>query len=280
MKKSNKKKKRVAKVNTKKQRTRSKRVDFFKRQILAFRKIKGAWNKLSGKERVLLFLPAVLAVLLVVIALFVMKSAKTTTFSGQPVQYYVNNAYRLDKDATLYRTKEKKTVMKTSDGSEDVLSSLPIYYEGTTKMLLPENMVYFMPREGEKYRFNYCSEIDIPDNGGNIKLYSDDKEKILSKGFVFDGNDIYIFMEDMIVNLNNTDYEISAGSYVEANFYEVVQIYNRKSGEFILHQTNSDVIATAVNGDYSISLVGDSMTLKDGTKYLLFTEPELLDPIK
>lgn len=286
MKKSKSKTKTKAKANrlkkkiNKRELSRQKRVKFFKKQILAIRKIKQSWNALTAREKLLFILPAILTVILVVVAINVMKSVKTTKFEGQPIRYYAKSEYRLDKNAELIRNDDNKTILVGKDVEEEV-SSLPIYYEGTTKMLLPENMVYFVPRENcAKYRFNYCSELDIPNGSGNIILKNSNDETILDKGFVFDGTDIYIFLEDMKVELNNVEYSISAGSYVEANYYELIQIYDRRTGQFVMENTSGDVIAMAANGDYSISLIGDSVTLNDGTKFLLFTEPELLEPIK
>ena len=73
--------------------------------------------------------------------------------------------------------------------------------------------------------------------------------------------------------------ELPALSYAEAVYGGYMMVYNYETKEFFIEMSDGTGTARVPSGDYEISLMGDSMTLYDGSKKLLATRPDLFDPI-
>ena len=112
-----------------------------------------------------------------------------------------------------------------------------------------------------------------------MRILSREKETAVDRGFLFDGEDFYLFLEPVVVKFNGYSLELPALSYVEARYNGDVMIFNAQDKSFLIESPKSVVTAGIPTGDYEISLLNDSMVLHDGMRVLLFTRADLLESI-
>lgn len=141
------------------------------------------------------------------------------------------------------------------------LDSTPLYYEDTdNKVLFPENMELVIPTlNGQVYKINRFSNIYM--NQEVIYLEYRDKIKELPESFVFDGANLYFFLDNAILTIDNKEYEITPLSYIVA-YSQSIEIYNKEKDKYQIIETDSYGIVET--DDYSINVSLD--TIKYGEK--------------
>lgn len=236
------------------------------------------WRRLSWIERLILLTPVAAAIVAVVaINLFFNRELMSYELKGKPCQYYAGSVYRMEEGATLMRTSEGKTMIKDSSGRR-AANGLPIYYEDRNMLTIPQDMVYYAPRSGTNGRLGYFSEVYQYANG-RIEIQRNGEELKLESGFLYDGEDLYIFLEPVILTFNGYEMNLPPLSYVEAVYTENIMVFNYDGKNFFMEAPKGPVTARIETGDYEVSLLGDSMTDYSGKRTLLFGRPELLEPV-
>lgn len=238
----------------------------------------GRWKQLSRRERMILLVPVAVVLVAVVAAnLLLNRKLMTLTLTGQPCQYYGGSIYRMAEGTTLRRTEEGKTLIR-SGGGERTANDLPIYYEDREEVTITQDMVYYAPRSGDHGRLGYFSHLSA-DAGGQVTLERDGEKTVLERGFAFNGKDLYLFLEPVVLSFNGYRMNLPALSYVEAVYTGDIMVFDYGSKEFLIEAPKGAVTARIETGDYEISMLNDSMTNYGGKRTLLFSRPELLEPI-
>lgn len=233
---------------------------------------------LSRKEKLIVAIPAAAAIVVVAAIVLLLDRSVTHTLDGAAAQYYANGTYPLAAETELCQETENAFYMKTGGEKKQELSNLPIYYAERRCAVFVRDMIYFAPRTKSQARVDFFSEIACSENG-TVRLIRDGDETVLKPGFLYDGKDLYLFLEPVTLHVNGYALELPALSYVEAVYGGAVMVFNYETKEQLLEPSQGDVTAEIAGGDYTISLMGDSMTLHDGTKSLLFTRPDQLEPV-
>ena len=236
----------------------------------------GKKRRLSTGERLIILIPAAAVVIAVVVIAILLKNRTTYRIEEPAYQYYGGGSFVVAQGAELYKDEKGDTHLR-SDDMDSAASGLPIYYEEQRRIVLPVDMVYYAPREDICARIDSFTEVYC-EQSGNIHLLAKEKDQNIQRGFLYDGYNLYIFLEPMILTVNGYSIELSALSYAEVTFGANVMAYDYEKGEFITEPVKGEVTAQAVNGDYSVYLMTDSMT-RNEKKTLLFTRPDLLDPV-
>ncbi len=235
------------------------------------------WRRLGPKELLLLILPVIALTVAAVAMYFMTREASSYTIQGQAYQYYAGSAYPLTEGAQLRRSEDGETLM-VLDNRQDVLSSLPIYFEDKQVVALPHDMAYYNPRQGNALCVPYFSEISYRSSGTAV-VQREKEETALSGGFLYDGGDIYLFLEPVTLTFNGYTLELPFLSYVEAQGKGSVTVYNFESGDFLIEAPTGEATATGGGGDYTVSLLGDSMQDYQGERTLLVNRPDILDSL-
>lgn len=238
----------------------------------------GRWAALSRKEKLILLLPAAAAVAVILTVILLLDRSVTCTVDGEAMQYYAGGTFPIAAKTELRRDSGGDYTMKTGRGDRQTLNDLPIYYLHRAGVLLPRDMVYFAPRTGERGRAACFSEV-LQVGSTTIRLAGESGETAVEPGFLYDGGDMYLFLEPVTLHLNGYTVELPALSYVEAVYGGSVMVFDYGTKEQMTGSPRGDVTAVAAGGDYTISLLGDSVTLHNGEKSLLFTRPELLEAV-
>lgn len=172
------------------------------------------------------------------------------------------------------------------DGTVINLDSEPIYYKNILgKMLIPKQMALVKPEDGQ-YKLDAFSNVFYQDNKVYTKkINSSDKDlKEIDKGFLYDGNDLYIFLEDMNLQVGDVKYELSPLSYVIVNYKNDVEIYDYNKDKYTVigidGLENDDVIANNLSKSYEINLSVDSLNCQNSKQLLFGNIDELKDYLK
>lgn len=235
-------------------------------------------RRLTWKERLILITPVIAAVAAVVIInRFFTEEVMSYELKGGPCQYYGGNVYPIKEGAVLTRTPEGTTVI-TDDGGERTANDLPVYYLDKDEMTTTQDMIYYAPRSGFHGRLEHFTEAHLS-SGGRVSLERDGQRLSLESGFIYNGEDLYIFLEPVILTFNGYKMNLPPLSYVEAVYTGDVMVFNYGTKEFLVEPPMGAVTASIETGDYEVSLINDSMTNYAGKRTLLFSRPELLEPV-
>ena len=183
-------------------------------------------------------------VLIVIIFLVVMYLGKLNTekvvdvdfyqyFGGKKVEYTGSQQISKKGEITLISTKD----------SNIQLDSTPIYYKNEeNKVLFPEAMLEITPLDnGKTTKINKFTNIIKEDE--SIYLEGKDEKKQVSNRFIYDGEDLYFFIEKTKIVIGDEEYEISPLSYVITTYKNGVEIYNYEKDEYKVIETEEDVVA-------------------------------------
>jgi len=221
---------------------------------------------MEKKDKLLKIIMLVSIIILIVIgALFYYKLNSQIYEQYQFYQYI--GGRKVEYQGTLHLTRKKDvTELKLNDITMD-LDSTPMYYKDEeAKILLPQNMAIVYPKDNSKmYKINHFSNISV--NAYRIDLQSGELQKQLKNAFLYDGADLYVFLEETAVNVNGTEYILSPLSYIRVNYKQEVEIYNKQADEYMFFEKiEEDVIAKTES--YSINMSLDKVE-RNGEEQLL-----------
>ena len=226
------------------------------------------------KRRSSIIMSSVIAalILIIVIVIIIIGSLNTTTtenhdfyqwYSGQKVEY---------KGQLTFTRKEGLTELKATD-RKVTLDSTPVYYaDENNKVIFPEDMAIVYPNNnGMMYRINHFA--DITEEDGTIYLETNLATKTnktkLEKAFLYDGQDLYFFLERTTITVNGTNYEVSPLSYVIVRYKQSVEIYNYEKDEYQVIDTTETQDAKVVTDTYTINMSVDSLQTAEKEQLLI-----------
>ena len=233
-------------------------------------------RRLSKKELLIVTVPALAAILAVTIVLFTVNHGSVYKFQDTACQYYGGSFTKINAGAELRRGTDGTTNLKL--GKQSIATTLPVYLDNSRKVVLTTDMLYIAPRSLDFRRAACFSEVECRANGA-VYFTRDGSAENIEQGFLYDGEDFYLFLEPVTVSFNGYTMELPALSYVEAVYGGYMMLFNYDTKEFFIEQSDGTGTAYPPSGDYEVSLLGDSMVLNDGNKLLLATRPELFAPV-
>ena len=211
-------------------------------------------------------------IVIIVIVIIIIGSLNSTTveshdfyqwYSGQKVEY---------KGQLTFTRKEGLTELKATD-RKVTLDSTPVYYaDENGKVIFPEDMAVVYPNNnGMMYRINHFA--DITEENGEIYLETNLATKTnktkLEKAFLYDGQDLYFFLERTNITVNGTTYEVSPLSYAIVRYKQSVEIYNYEKDEYQVIDTTETQDAKVVTDTYTINMSVDSLQTAEKDQLLI-----------
>jgi hypothetical protein len=247
-----------------------------KRSALRPRGAARAKRKGLGKRRraFSILAPTIFVVVMAIGALLFVRGAMRYDFDGPASQFYAGGEFKIPPDAVMQRADGASTILYDTVRRDAV--NLPIYYAEERTLVLPCDMVYYDPRGNVGAKMDYFTELRY-DGSGGVTAARGGAARALDAGFLYDGEDTFVFLEPMRVRFNGYEIELSAMSYAEAVYDGSVTLYDRESGEFTMEAPKGSAVCESAGGDYTVSLLSDYFEKADGSRLLLFTKPELLD---
>lgn len=155
------------------------------------------------------------------------------------------------------------------------LDSTPIYYQDIeNKILFPQDMAIVFPmNNGNMQKINYFSTVELKDN--RTYLQYEEKEASIKNAFLFDGADLYVFLEPVTLTVGEETYELSALSYVIVNYRKEVEFYQKNEDKYTIIEEANYGNVTAKTSSYEINLSTDSLTYS-GREQLLLKKIDIL----
>lgn len=211
-------------------------------------------------------------ILIIVIVVIIIGSLNTTTtenhdfyqwYSGQKVEY---------KGQLTFTRKEGLTELRATD-RKVTLDSIPVYYaDENNKVIFPEDMAIVYPNNnGMMYRINHFA--DLTEENGDIYLETNLATKTnktkLEKAFLYDGQDLYFFLDRTTITVNGTNYEVSPLSYAIVRYKQSVEIYNYEKDEYQVIDTTETQDAKVVTDTYTINMSVDSLQTAEKEQLLI-----------
>lgn len=114
---------------------------------------------------------------------------------------------------------------------------------------------------------------DITEESGQIYLETNSATKTnktkLEKAFLYDGQDLYFFLERTSITVNGTTYEVSPLSYAIVRYKQSVEIYNYEKDEYQVIDTTEAQDAKVVTDTYTINMSVDSLQTAEKEQLLI-----------
>lgn len=231
-------------------------------------------NKKLSFSIIILFTMVLVLICTFVLLFYVREYRKYQTIESNFYYYYSKNKIDFTAQVTI---NSKENILSIEKEGMD-LSTFPIYYKDEEKLVLPKNTELVYPyRSKSLYKLGYFTEVYIKNEYvfvkseyGNGRLYD---------CFLYDGDNIYIFVEPTVLIIGDTRYNISKLSYVLVSSTSI-EIYNKVDDTFVyIDNIDSNKTAYAYTEEYMINLTNDTYEYK-GAYYSLIKNVDGLDSIE
>lgn len=231
--------------------------------------------KIFFKENYKLIIPITLMIVLFVSFLIYYKVMISDNYREEEIkevyQYFYDTKYEYD--LTISKNRKKEIVDIKSNNIDINFDSTPIYYKDKDIVILPQNMSIVMPTLScAEYLSKQYSYITYENNIYTLttKKYNNK----LNHYFLYDGNDLYFFIEPVTLTINNEKIELSPFSYIIAIYNNYISYYDKKTDTFKTITITSDN-PTVENNYYSINITTDNLNYQ-GTNVILTSDIEKL----
>lgn len=205
----------------------------------------------------------VIAIIVGCILIFMRKNINEYKIKNAETYIYFGDK-RFDYNTELTLNAESGITKIKMNGQEVDLDSQPIYYKGMDKVIFPQEMSVVYPTTGQSYKIPRFTNMEIQ----NGTTYIDVSKMPLNNVFIYDGNDLYFFIDDAKVIVGETQVDLSPFSYVMYNYNSELYIYNHRDDQmYYLPSVIDDVFVETNN--YKLNLNIDSITYKNKEKLLI-----------
>lgn len=227
-----------------------------------------------AKLNIKLKVEIIIALLVIICALLgFLTNQKVDTYGfNENAIYYINDVeYRIEKgDKAYFDTKSNQMIISRSDGTKLASSGLPVYIDNSDALLLINDMTYYKPINGElkDYKLTYFTKIESLD-GDEMKIEWETKKDFENIGFIYDGYDTYVVLDEVYLNYNGRTIELSPLSYIIVSRGDYVEYRDKKHNTYEIEYYNGDDITISEKqGRYSIVASFDFVNI-DENMYIL-----------
>lgn len=219
------------------------------------------------KENYKLIIPIMLMILLfVVFFIYYQVSSKEvyTDTTDSFYQYFYDTKYEYEGVVTTNK-KGEVTEFKSKDNTIE-LDSRPIYYKNSNKVILPKDMSVVMPTLScAEYLSKGFSVITYKD--GLYNLVTKNYNNKLNYYFFYDSNDLYFFIENVVLSYNGKEVKLTPFSYV---------VYNNRNDSLEYYDKNSDTYMSVSDIKGNVKVTSQYYTVVVSDDYIDYYGSEVL----
>ena len=217
---------------------------------------------------IIISVAAFIILLLAIIMIFIFyRKQKVYNFKDYKLYQYFSGV-KVEYEGKVSITNDgEETKITTKDGVENIEDS-PIYFkDNDNEVFFAKNMQLIIPRiKTTSYKINHFSKIKIDDDLAYLNYKN--KNIYLEQSFLYDGDNLYFFIYETKVNIDEKEYTLSPLSYIIVNYKSEIEIYDKKEDNYtIIDEHQRDVIAYLDN--YKVNLSTDSLTYDSGDRLLI-----------
>lgn len=238
-------------------------------------------NKLNNyiKENYKLMIPIALMIVVFIAAIVYYKVTIYDNYTQDNEDKFYQWFYEKKYEYTgMVSTNRKNEIVEFKSKELDInFDSTPIYYQNTEKVIFPTNMSVVMPTlncaEYFAKKYSY-----ITNKKGTKTLITEKYNNRLGHYFLYDGYDLYFFLDEVTITIDNQKVTLSPLSYIIAKSGKSLSYYDKKTDVFKTIKTDKTNII-AENTYYKLNVNTDSLDYY-GTDVILTGKVDELNPIK
>lgn len=224
-------------------------------------------RSMDDKKVMILDILVIIAVIVVIIFAFSIKKDVTDYKVQNDNIYMYFGKEKFDYKGSFTINTDKNITNIKLNGKKAQLDYEPIYFADKKEVVFPKTMAIIFPLEnGNTKKVTYYAKIN--QDGEDIyltnKLLNNRK---LANTFLFDGNDLYFFVEKTEVSFEGGKVEISPLSFVVYNKDKELYVYDYSNDKMHMYTNINKPIAS--NNNYKIDLKEDTLLFKSKTQVLM-----------
>ena len=219
------------------------------------------------KKQNIIWIILLLAIIVAVMFLKFQKKVDEYKVETKSMYQYFTG-FKIEYDGKIQLSKEDDRVTKITFGDDTVsLSSTPLYYVNEQKVLFPQTMSVVKPREGKQFKVNYYT-IAYKDLDSYSVLDGTDNTR-LTNAVIYDGVDLYFFMDDVTVSFGEESIPLNPLSYISVDtFNHTVEVYSYLQDECKVYENIMDDVIIQ-NDNYKMNASLDVMYYNDKSRLLI-----------
>lgn len=221
------------------------------------------------KEKYKIIIPSIIIILLLIILIIIgtktKKNLNKVTIENHSMYQYLDNV-KVTYDTNLTIESDNNITSIEVGDTKEVIDNLPLYYNGEDMVLLPSSMAVVFPLGN--YTQKKVPALTTIDGQSNLyrKLKYKNNVYDLENAFLFDGNDLYLFIEPTTLVVDDQEINLQPLSFV---------IYNNATGylNYYNYNENAQMIEVKKNclaktNSYTINLKIDGIASGNDYKLL------------
>lgn len=241
-------------------------------------------NDAKNEKTIALWLIIVIVIFFIVLYkifdLLVLSNEKINLSGESYYQYFYGVMEEYSGDMKIVE-KNNDIQMVLENGEVIYLDTTPIYYKDVLgKVLFAKEMELVIP-DVSYYKLSKFTNVIEENKKVYVKKFNKKNKTNVNNGFLFDGNDLYFFLEETTVKIGEMEYELSPFSYVIVNYRNSVEIYNYEKEDYTIisdeEQLASDVLAVNNFRNYTVNMSVDSLMTEKSQHLLIGNTSNLND---
>ena len=234
-------------------------------------------KKLKASDRAIRIglVAAIVVFVLIIYIIYSVISANQNKIDLSGEEYYqyffgVRQEYSGNMKIEQNETDSKLTL---EDGKIVYLDSTPIYYKNVLgKVVLPAEMELIIPEDGI-YKLERFTNVIEENYAAKIKKFNKKNETEVTGDILYDGKDLYFFLDATTITVGSEEFQVSPLSYAIVNYRNSIEIYDYKTDKYTVindeRATSNDVLATSVATGCTINMSVDSLSTSKGDQLLI-----------
>ena len=230
------------------------------------------------KKKYKILIPIMVVIVLLVTVYFLYREYKYDNYRNKVeetvYQYFGGN--RIDYTAIVTYNLKNNIIDVSAKDKKIQYDGTPIYYKDLNKVLFPKEMsIVFPTRDGYQYRLYKYTVYEKDGETNNI--YVNAKANSYSYFFLYDGEGVYFFPDEVELSIGSKKINLSPMSYVSTDGgYTLIYYDHDKDVSSVIDLGKETVMVK--NDDMEINIL-ENYFLHFGKKVLLF-KPYNLDSIE
>ena len=234
-------------------------------------------KKITGTVIVAIIISLIIIVAFLIL-FFHFKGSKSVSYDDSYDLYQYFTGVRVDYKGKVTLSLDGNVTKVESSEQIDSITDVPMYFGNENNaMLITQNMQLVFPRyKSRNYKLKFYTKIYY-DEDNKLPYYKiKDEKKYIESSFLYNGENLYIFFNDVKFNVDDKEYTLSPLSYIIVNYKDQVEFYDKKTDKYTIIDTHEkDVIIELdgfkinlstdmyYNGEDSILLVKNVSSLKE-----------------
>lgn len=196
------------------------------------------------KKRYNILIPVFLLIVVLLAVLLYTNEYKNNRYvnTSEVSVYQYFSGDKIDFTAIIGRNRKNAILsFENKDLSVD-FDSTPVYLSDKDAVVFPKEMIMMFPLKDREYLVNSLSEIYEENNLYYLNIR--DFNNSYKNAFLYDGRNLYFFIDSVSISIGNEVVNLSPMSYVSYSYFNLLEYYDKETDTFgQIEVTSGNVIA-------------------------------------